>query len=187
MADQLYLSYSIRGFSEQNMLKHFERVLKLFPFSRLSEYGAVLRITAVEFAEPVLFEKAYPSPIPIDTVIAAAAEFQHADCAYQVEAFWDLWQFDEDWKLKPSKVSLFCFGPEFEAEAGENLRIDFGVDANFLPQPGLPQSYRMAQSNIKSLLHLVHEFDKAEAVESRRLWTESGENFAERLQTALEG
>ena len=44
----------------------------------------------------------------------------------------------------------------------------------------------MSQSNLKSLLRLVHDTDEALTVESRQLSTESGENFAERLQTALE-
>jgi hypothetical protein len=44
----------------------------------------------------------------------------------------------------------------------------------------------MARSNIRSLLHLVRELDGALNAESRKLWTESGENFAERLQAALE-
>jgi hypothetical protein len=33
MADQLYLSYWLRGFSEGNMLRKFERLLRTFPFS----------------------------------------------------------------------------------------------------------------------------------------------------------
>ncbi len=83
-------------------------------------------------------------------------------------------------------VSLFCFGPEFESDAGEHLQIDFGIDTWFLPQAEAPGSARLAQSNIRSLLSLVHELDDVLAIERRRLETESGENFAERLQAALE-
>jgi hypothetical protein len=43
----------------------------------------------------------------------------------------------------------------------------------------------MTQSNIKSLLKLVHDLDDVLSVSKRRLWTESGENFAEKLQEAL--
>ena len=42
------------------------------------------------------------------------------------------------------------------------------------------------QSNIKSLLKLVHDLDDALPVETRRLWSESGENFSEKLQQALQ-
>jgi hypothetical protein len=54
-----------------------------------------------------------------------------------------------------------------------------------LPQPEAGDSFLPVQSNIRSLLHLVHELDNTLAVERRRLWTESGDNFAEKLQDAL--
>jgi hypothetical protein len=43
----------------------------------------------------------------------------------------------------------------------------------------------MVQSNIKSLLKLVHDSDDALPVETRRLWSESGDNFSEKLHHAL--
>lgn len=184
MADQLYLSYWVRGFSEHNMLRHFERMLRLFPYSRLGP-GATLRVRAVEFAEPVLFERRFAGLGDTREIVAAAAEFRNADTACEVETAWDLWQYDKEWRLAPSAARLSCFGPRFETETGENLRIDFGIDANFLPQPGYPDSLVMVRSNIRSLLHLVHTLDDALAVGRRRLWSESGENFADRLQSAL--
>ncbi len=68
----------------------------------------------------------------------------------------------------------------------ENLRIEFGIDSHFLPQPDAPNSPRMVQSNIKSLLKLVHDLDDTLKADRRRLWSESGDNFAERLQEALQ-
>ena len=55
----------------------------------------------------------------------------------------------------------------------------------FLPQVELPDNMKMAQANIRSLLKLVHDVDTALQVDRRRLWSESGENFSERLQEAL--
>ena len=43
----------------------------------------------------------------------------------------------------------------------------------------------MTESNIKSMLRLVHELDSALPVAKRKLETESGENFADRLQQVL--
>ena len=43
----------------------------------------------------------------------------------------------------------------------------------------------MVQSNIKSLLKLVHDGDDGLPVEKRRLWTESGEDFSEKLHHTL--
>ncbi len=185
MADQLYLSYWLRGFTEQNMLRHFEKMVARFPFSRLA-HAATLRVLAISFSEPPLLERALPLPVNAAEVVQLARERLQADVACQLEAWWDLWQFDSEWKLGPSPVALFCFGPEFESDEGESLQIDFGLDTWFLPQAEAPGSARMVQSNIRSLLHLVHELDDVLAIERRRLETESGENFAERLQAALQ-
>ena len=67
------------------------------------------------------------------------------------------------------------------------MRIDFGVDTAFLPDPTLAGSTRLIHSNIKSLLHLVHEIEEALPLERRLLETESGENFAEKLTQTLGG
>ena len=56
MADQLFLSYRLRGFTENNMLRHYEKMLRQFPFSRLNASGSVLRVHAVSWDEPPLIE-----------------------------------------------------------------------------------------------------------------------------------
>jgi len=187
VADQLYLSYVLRGFSAMNMLRHWERLLRAFPFSRLSQSASTFRVHAVSFSEPTLFERGFPDPLDLDAVLQVAKEFTGSDCAAQLEAKWDLWQYlDNDWKLAPSRVIFTCFAPEFEDSDGDHLRVDLGSDSLFLPDLELSNGLYMSQSNIRSLLHYVHDADAALTGESRRLWTESGENFAERLQATLE-
>jgi hypothetical protein len=186
VADQLYLSYKLRGFSNGNMLRHWERLLRKFPYSRLSKAESTFRVHAVSFSEPALFERSLPDPFDLDVVLQLAKEFTAPDCAAQLETKWDLWQFTDDWRLTPTVAILTCFASGFEDSDGDNLRVDFGPDAVFLPDAELPNSLFMSQSNLKSLLHFVHEADSALTVETRRLWTESGENFAERLQATLE-
>jgi hypothetical protein len=180
VSDRLYLSCWIEGFNETNMLRHLERMLELFPFSKLSSVGSVLRVYAIDHAEPPLIERAMPPGVE------AYADFAASDCTVQVDGFWDLWQYDDDWALKPAAVTLACFGPLFENEIGDHLRIEFGIDSRFLPQPGIEGSLRMVQSNIRSLLHLVGEIDQGLDLERRQLWSESGENFAEVLAEAVE-
>ncbi len=185
MAEQLYLSYRLRNFSAETMLRHYEKLLRIFPFSRLARQPATFKVLAVNYNEPVALEIPCPSPIDLDNVLAAAKDFENPDSSYRLESWWDLWQFEGDWKLAPSRVALCCFGPEFVHESDDHLTIEFGIDAHFLPQPGAPNNARMVQSNIKSLLKLVHDLDDALAVETRRLWSESGENFSEKLHQAL--
>ena len=211
MADQLFLSYWLRNYNESTMLRNYEKLLRLFPFSRLGTQASTFKIMAVDVSEPVVAEIPYSPPVPIDDILAVAKDFQNSDASYRLETWWDLWQFEGDWKLAPSRVALCCFGPDFnqspsglaapaeprrvpviefpgpedDGAIGCALEIEFGIDANFLPQPDLPDSPRMIESNIKSLLKLVHDLDDALPVETRRLWSESGENFAEKLHQAL--
>jgi hypothetical protein len=185
MADQLFLSYRLLGFTENNMLRHYEKMVRKFPFSRLSTSGSVLRVIAVSAEEPPLIELPLPDPLDIDRVLASAKEFASGDGAVQLEAKWDLWQYETDWELTPTRVILSCFGPRFESEENDHLRIDFGLDVSFLPQAEFPNNAFMAQSNIRSLLHLAGELDRNLNVESKRLWSDSGENFAGRLQWAV--
>jgi len=185
MTDQLYLSYWLSNYTAENALRHYEKVLRLFPFSRLAQQASTFRILAVDFTEPVLLEIPYPPPVPVNDILDVARDFRSPDVCYRLETWWDLWQFDVDWKVAPSRVALCGFGPEFHTDGGEHLSIEFGVDTNFLPLTELPNSLHMSQSNIKSLLKLVHDLDDALPVETRRLWSESAENFSEKLHQAL--
>ncbi len=186
MPDRLYLSLWLRGFSEKTMLRHFEELLRTFPFSRLKPGISQLRVYALEFAEPPLFEEAFTAETSPETALELALEFRNSDCAYLVDGSWDLWRFTGSWELAPASVSLLCFGPDFDNEESDHLRIDFGADADFLPQPDVPGSARKLQSNLRGLLRLVKEIEQSLPVERRSLWSESGANFAERLEAAIE-
>jgi len=186
MADQLFLSYRLLGYTENNMLRHYEKMLRQFPFSKLNRDGSILRVHGVSWDEPPLIEVPLLEPMDIDRLMASAKEFATGDCAVQLETKWDLWQYEKDWELAPTRVLLSCFGPRFEDEDSDHLRIDLGLDTSFLPQSEIPNSAKIVQSNIRSLLHLASELDRNLNVESKRLWSDSGDNFAERLQWTLD-
>ena len=118
-------------------------------------------------------------------VIRLAKEFEGADTAIQLDTYWDLWGvLDGDWKLLPAPVSILSYGPRFDRDSDEDFRIDFGTETRFLPHDGAA-TLKLVQSNIKSLLRLVHELDNILPVEKRHLSTESAVNFAARLQDVL--
>ena len=191
MTDQLFLSIWLDRHARRDHVRNFEKTLRLVPFSQREQPQSVVSIQAISTAEPPLLERALNGPLELDTVSEILRDYQGDDIAYVIESWWDLWQLDRDWSLRPARVALACFGPEFdngterEAGAQEDLRIDFGVDSNFLPQPDVLGSAKMTESNIKSLLRLVHELETVLPVQNRRLETESGENFADRLQQLL--
>ena len=192
MTDQLFLSIWLQRHAQAQRLRYFQKLLRFFPFSqREQQPQSTVSVLAIDMTEPPLLERAMNGPLDLADVETMLADYKGDDIAYQVESWWDLWQFDEDWHLQPARVTLSCFGPDFhngteqETGAQEDLRIDFGVDSHYLPETGAAGDARMMESNIKSLLRLVHELESALPVAHRRLQTESGENFADRLQQAL--
>lgn len=191
VTDQLFLSIWLDRHAQANRLRHFRTLLSIFPFSQREQPQSTISIQAVDTTEPPLLEKAMNGPIDLAEVESVLSEYKGEDLAYQLESWWDLWQFEDDWKLKPTRVTLSCFfrlfdnGTERETTEQEDLRIDFGVDTTFLPRPDAPGSARMVESNIKSLLRLVNDAESALPTARRLLATESGENFAERLQRTL--
>ncbi|MBV9267113.1 MAG: hypothetical protein JO061_13165 [Acidobacteriaceae bacterium] len=192
MTDQLFLSIWLDATGRRNRLRQFDKLLRLFPFSQGAEQPqSTVSIFAVDSTEPPLLERPINGPVDLAEVTSIFSEYSGDDVAYELETWWDLWIFDDDWTLAPARAVLSCFGPEFdngtsEQKAGqEDLRIDFGVDSHYLPDLHIPGSSRLVESNVKSLLRLVHEIDNNLAVAQRRLQTESGENFADRLQSAI--
>jgi hypothetical protein len=131
--------------------------------------------------------------VDVPEIAKVLEDYSGEDVGYRFESWWDLWQHDLDWGIAPARISVSCFGPEFESGTSttvreqEDLRVEFGVDSHYLPRLDLPGSAKMTESNIRSLLHLVHELDSALLVDKRKLETESGENFADRLQQVLTG
>lgn len=191
VTDQLFLSIWLDRQGRGNRLLQFEKLLKIFPFSQRDQPQSVISIHAIDTTEPPLLERPVNGPIDLGDVLTTFRDYQGADVAYGLESWWDIWQFETDWELRPGRVALGCFGPEFdngtEHPSGqqEDLRIDFGVDSHYLPRPDVQGSARLVESNIKSLLRLVHEIETALPVQKRILETESGENFAIRLQQML--
>jgi hypothetical protein len=192
VTDQLSLSIWLELGRREPQRQRFESMLRLFPFSqREAQPQTTVVIRAIDSTEPPLLERPMNGPASIDEIVGVLNDYSGNDIAYEVQSFWDLWQFDVDWNLSPTRVLLSSFGAQFDngssevAEDQEDLRIDFGVDMHFLPQPEIAGSARLVESNIKSLLRLVHEMENQLSVRKRLLSSESGENFAERLQRIL--
>lgn len=194
MTDQLFLSVWLDRAGRNNRLKQFEKLLRLFPFSQRPQPQSVVSVLAVSTAEPPLLEKPLNFPVDLEELLKPFKEFSGEDIAYSVEGWWDLWRYQDhnnDWALTPSRILLSCFGPQFdngtsaENTEQEDLRIDFGIDTWYLPNVDIPGAPKLIESNIKSLLRVVHEIDSALAVSRRALQTELGMNFAERLQAVM--
>jgi hypothetical protein len=190
VTDQLSFALWLNRSNRPTRVRHFEQLLKLFPFSQREQPASTISIQAIDSTQPPLLEQAIDGPLDPEALAPIFRDYEADDIACRVESWWDLWQFDHgDAKLAPARVALSCLGPEFDGgtqPGQEDLRIDFGVDSNFLPQAEIPGSTRFIESNIKSLLRLVHEIESTLPAARRKLETESGENFADRLQQVLQ-
>ncbi len=194
VTDQLYLSIWLPAALRNWRTRYFEKVLSIVPFSQREQGQSTLTVQAVSVTEPPLLERPINGPVSLAEVIEILRDFQGDDVSYKLESWWDLWTYSgEDWQVAPARIVIAAFGPEFDnggslaAPEQEDLRVDFGVDTAFLPDAGSPGSGKLIESNVKSLLHLVHEIEDALPVEKRLLETESGENFAEKLTRSLSG
>jgi hypothetical protein len=192
VTDQLFLSIWLEPHSRTRRLRYFEQILRLFPFSQRGQPQTIVTTRAIADTEPPLLERPLNAPIDPEQIIESLYDYKGDDVAYEVDTYWDLWQYDEDWALAPARILISCFGTEFDngtergATEQEDLRIDFGVDSHYLPRLDVPGSAKLIESNIRSVLRLVHEIENAIPVEKRLLETESGGNFADRLQQVLQ-
>lgn len=184
MADRLYLSYWLRGLSATNLFEPWEKLLRNFPFSE-PQCHATLRVYAFELVEPPVAEAECILPDELERVLQVCREHAEPDYAWEVEATWDLWHWDNTWSSQPTNVRLLLFGPLFESDWGEQLRIEFGPDIYFLPPDGPCSTLAPLAKNIRKLLDLSSKLDQVLAVEKRLLWSESEENFAVKLEEML--
>lgn len=180
MPDRLYLSLWTKSNSALGLPSRFGTLLRAFPFSRLAP-GFLLTVRGISSRETPLLEQSFETG-QIDDLVAACETWQNPDSAFEVESAWDLLQPNgAEWHLAPARVLLTAFGPEYERDRDEQFQIEFGRETSFIPQADAPQSFKMIEGNIRSLLKLVGDLEKALPLSRRLLWSESGENFAGKL------
>jgi hypothetical protein len=183
MADRLYLSLWLENHSTLGMHRHFSAAVRKFPFSTQSS-EAYLRVSAVDPSEPALLEQVFKLPEQLEEIFDAMEKWRSSDVAFEVEGFWDLWQdLPDGWQLKPTRIQLFFFGPEFPSEFGESIRAELGIESLFLPttiDPG--KDLHFYQSNLKSLLRLNADWSNTLRLKDRKLWSDSSEDLSQRLQ-----
>lgn len=184
MGDPLFLSLWLRGYSPIALPVYLRKALSVFPYSALSP-KSVLRIYALSLHEAPIFEEFIEGVPDPQAVAQQAQEFLHEDCAFQLETLWDLYQWNGEWELKPSRVLIEVYASEFEGAAGEHVRVDLGPQELYLPQPQSDQLLPV-QSNIRSVLRLTQDLEEELSSERRLLWSDEEENFAQRLGALLD-
>ena len=144
MSNHAYASFWVRERSTETMLDRFERFLETFPLSSVWHEFAGFVIRAVSPSEAALIESDLRRTMAAASdVIALAREHESADCSYEVEAHWDLWQRNVEtgvWEKKPGRVLLICNGSDYDdgaaKESGDFL-ADVGFEHLFTGHAGL--------------------------------------------------
>jgi hypothetical protein len=201
MADRLYLSLWFPNFRLPSLAPAIVSVLKQF-----ARAGEPLRVYAAA-AYPIswnetpfyqrIYEEAEVRESAPEQAVAEATEILHDDFAYEFEFKWDLWvaetvaELDPTWKLQPVTVHVVGFGPHFDEGAYEQngqVRVDFGLDTPFLLEEiELDQvGAEYVKRNVQKLVEVTNAIQENCGISSRLLWSDSGENLAQKLIARLQ-
>jgi hypothetical protein len=148
----------------------------------------------VSWNEPTILERRlYPGVTPEEAVLIAS-DLLHEDYAYEFEAYWDLSLLSDNgaqWIPKPSLVRFIVRGAEFDDQASQQegqIQIDFGMDSPFLQEQIelTAKAEASVRENVQKLVEFTNKVEKASGASPRLLWSESEENFAQKLISRLQ-
>jgi hypothetical protein len=201
MADRLYLSLWFPNFRLAALAPAMVSVLKQF-----SAAGHPVRVHAalaypISWNEAAVYQRIYEEDEVKESApeqaVAEATAILHDDFAYEFEFKWELWVpetvggLDPVWKQEPVKVHVVGFGPEFDEGAFEQngqVRVDFGLDTPFLLEDmeldEVGADY--VKRNVQKLVDVTNAIQENCGISSRLLWSESGENLAQKLIARLQ-
>jgi hypothetical protein len=201
MADRLYLSLWFPNFRLVALAPALVTVIRQF-----SAPGGSPRIHAaatypISWNEPPVYQRIYEEDEVKESApelaVAEATELLHDDFAYEFEFKWDLWiaetegLLDPTWKLEPVMVHVVGFGPHFDEGAYEQngqVRVDFGLDIPFLLEEidldKMAAEY--VKRNVQKLVEVTNAIQENCGISSRLLWSDSGENLAQKLIARLQ-
>lgn len=194
MPDSLNLSLWFPDFSGPAMLPHVMAVLQQFPFSAERPGITYLSVQPVSWNEASVLERRFTPGIEPAQAVLVAADLIHDDYAYVFDAYWDLWMPEDsgrEWRLLPSLVKFIVQGEEFDDAAQQqtgHIQTDFGPDAPFLQEniELTDEAQTKVRENLARLVEFTVKAEKNTRARGRLLWSESGENLAQKLIARLQ-
>src|SRR5664279_461105 len=199
MADQIYLSLWFPNFRLDALPPAVISVLKQFSLVGGASYVSGAAAYPLSWNEAPVFQRIFvdPEEAAFEQAVPEAMELLHDDCAYEFEIKWDLWSPVEEggldlvWKQEPCIARVVGFGPEFDQgtyEQNGHVRVDFGLDTFFLHEDVDldPEGAEYVKRNVTMLVDLTNAIQRNCGISSRLLWSESGENLAQKLVARLQ-
>jgi len=199
MADQIYLSLWFPNFRLEALAPAVISVLKQFSLVGGASSVSGAAAYPLSWNEAPIFQRIFvdAEEAAFEQAVPEAMELLHDDCAYEFEIKWDLWSpveeggLDVVWKKDPCIARVVGFGPEFDDGAYEqngHVRVDFGLDTFFLHDDVDldPEGAEYVKRNVTMLVDLTNAIQRNCGISSRLLWSESGENLAQKLVARLQ-
>ncbi len=175
------------------MLPHALAVMRQFSFSVQRPGITYLALHPVSWNEPTILEQRFRPGIPPEEAVLIASDLLHEDYAYLFEAFWDLWIVAEhgEWMLQPTQVRFLVHGTEFDDGVYEqegHIQVDLGLDSFFLQEEVqlTIEAAARVRANVQKLVEFTGKIEKNSGASARLLWSESDENFAQKLIARLQ-
>jgi hypothetical protein len=201
MADQLYLSLWFPNFRLESLPAALVSVLQQFRVAGGSGRVHAATVYPVAWNESPSYQRIYDedeveASAP-EVAVAEATDPLHDDLAFEFEVKWDLWiaeggaGLDPIWRKEPRVVRVTGFGPHFDQGAYEQngqIRVDFGTDTPFLEddveldQEGIDH----VRQNLQKMVEFTNAVQTNSGISSRLLWSDSGENLAQKLIARLQ-
>jgi hypothetical protein len=208
MSDTLYLSLWYPNLRLAALADKLTAVLGAFAANGGEARVYSATVWPVSWSEPPVFQQVYGRRIAAGSegvaalgaeprvAVAESLELLHEDFAYEFQIGWSLWELetgpslDARWAQVPRLVRVTGFGPLFDQgayEADGHIRVDFGSDAPFLEEDLELDSVaaKHVEENVRQLVALTAEVEKASGATARLLWSELGESLAQRLAARL--
>ena len=201
MADRLYPSLWFPNFRLAALAPAIVLVLKQFGGAGRPPRVHAAAAYPISWSETPFYQRIYEEEEVQESApeqaVAEATQSLHDDFAYEFEIAWDLWVaetvggLDPTWKQEPAMVRVVGFGPQFDEGAYEQngqVRVDFGVDTPFLledlelDEVGAEHIKR----NVQKLVEVTNAIQENCGISSRLLWSDSGENLAQKLIARLQ-
>ena len=201
MADRLYLSLWFPNFRLPALAPAIVSVLKQFGGPGHSPRVHAAAAYPISWNETPFYQRIYEEDEVQESAperaVAEATEILHDDFAYEFELKWDLWVaetvggLDPTWKPEPVVVRVVGFGPQFDEGAYEqngHVRVDLGLDTPFLLEEiDLDQvDAEYIKRNVQKLVEVTNLIQENCGISSRLLWSDSGENLAQKLIARLQ-
>jgi hypothetical protein len=201
MADRLYLSLWFPNFRLPALAPAIVSVVKQFGVAGHTPRVHAAAAYPISWNEAPFYQRIYEEDEAQESTpeqaVAEATQILHDDFAYEFELKWDLWVaetvggLDPTWKQEQVIVRVVGFGPEFDEGAYEQngqVRVDFGLDTPFLlEEVELDQvGAEYIKRNVQKLVEVTNAIQENCGISSRLLWSDSGENLAQKLIARLQ-